>query len=54
MACCKDCSIRHPKCHAECELYLSEREERMKAAAKRLEEARLTETIITHKPKERP
>lgn len=53
MAVCKDCERRTPKCHATCKEYLAEREARMKAAEKRLEEARLTETIIKSKPLKR-
>lgn len=53
MGVCKDCKKRQPKCHSTCAEYLAERETRLKAAEKRLEEARLTEAIIAHKPRKR-
>ena len=46
ITCCKDCEERHPKCHADCERYLAQREEMRKEAEKRLAERRVEDAMI--------
>lgn len=46
ITCCKDCEERHPKCHADCEKYIAQREQMHKEAEKRLAERRIDDALI--------